>query len=331
MRHHNHRHHALGHDFYFRNANILSFLRSLQRVNDYFVAATVQAVVADGMIRGRLSQLPDRHPANPLQFQSPILHTMNKFSPSDFSKILRSAACAALLALTTTGATASATGIIMPIFGNTSSQFSAAIAAARKVSMIAIINPNNGPGSKKVSGISGYVSQLKSVGARPVGYISTSYGSVSSSSVNSQIDRYASWYGATGIFLDEVADSTSKISYYKAIYSYAHGKGLLVVANPGTFVPSGYASVADVLVTYEDPMSRGWSSQKPSSWTAGYSPSKIGAIVYATPSASMKTVVDRAVAIKYGWIFVSDGSGNDPFGRAPSYLSAEADYVHSKK
>ena len=225
---------------------------------------------------------------------------------------------------------ASATGVIMPLFGNTSAQFNAAVAAASKVSMIAVINPDNGPGASKVGGIFANVTRLKSAGARVAGYISTAYGRQSSSSVTAQIDKYLSWYGANGVFLDEMSDQGSMVSYYKTVYNYAKGKGLLVVGNPGTFVPSSYAAVADVLVTYEDPISRGWSTQKPSAWTASYGAGKIGAIVYSVPSASMKGVIDRAVTIKYGWIFATDGGGSDPFGRAPSYLSAEVDYVRSK-
>ena len=225
---------------------------------------------------------------------------------------------------------AKATGIIMPIFGNTSAQFNAAVAAANKVSMIAVINPDNGPGSKKVGGISSNVSRLKSAGAQVAGYIATGYGSQSLSSVNTMIDHYVSWYGATAVFMDEMSDKTSKVSYYRSIYKYAHSKGMTVVGNPGTFVPSAYAGVADELVTYEDAVSKGWNSQKPSSWTAGYGASKIGAVVYSVSSSSMKAVVDRAVSIKYGWIFVTDAGGNDPYGRAPSYLSAEADYIRSK-
>ena len=223
-----------------------------------------------------------------------------------------------------------ATGMIMPVFGNTASQFNAAIAAAQKVPMIAIINPDNGPCSSKVSGISGYVSRLRGTGAKVVGYISTAYGSTSQSSVDQQIDRYVSWYGATGVFLDEMSDRTGKVSYYAAIYSYAKRKGLFVVGNPGTFLPAAYAAVADVLVTYEDPLSNGWNSQAQSSWTAKYAPSNFGAIVYAASSSSMNSIVNRAVSLRYGWIFATDAGGSDPFGRAPSYIAAEAAYIKTK-
>ncbi|MDB6075785.1 MAG: conserved hypothetical signal peptide protein, partial [Verrucomicrobiaceae bacterium] len=110
-----------------------------------------------------------------------------------------------LTALGCLSGTADATGLIMPIYGNTSAQFNAAVAAAQKAPMIAIINPDDGPGSTKVAGISSNVARLKSSNAKVAGYISTNYGGTSLSSVYQQIDRYVSWYSANGIFLDEAS------------------------------------------------------------------------------------------------------------------------------
>ena len=239
-------------------------------------------------------------------------------------------ACAMLTAAFGAATQANATGLIMPIFGNSSAQFNAAIAAAGKVSMIAIINPDDGPGSRKVSGISGNVSRLRGAGAVAAGYVITYYGGEALSSVYSQIDHYVSWYAVDGVFLDEMSDRTSKLSYYRSIYNYAKGKGLCVVGNPGTFVPSSFAGVTDTLVTFEDPMSHGWSSHHPASWTSGYAASKFAAIVYAASSSSMKSIVDKAISLHYGWVFATDGPAADPFRNAPGYLSAEADYVRSK-
>ncbi len=233
-----------------------------------------------------------------------------------------------LAAVLVSAPVASATGIIMPIYGNTSSQFNAAISAAGKVRLIAVISPDSGPGSSKVSGITTPVSKLKSNGAIAAGYVSTRYGAVSASSVKSQIDKYASWYKCNGIFLDEMSDRSNKVSYYQGIYNYARGKGLRVVGNPGTSVPSSYASVADHLVTYEDPYSAGWNTHKPASWTKGYSADKFAAIIISAPSSSMRNIVDRAISLRYGWVFATDTNTN--FQKAPGYISAEADYIRQK-
>jgi hypothetical protein len=240
---------------------------------------------------------------------------------------LRSLSVTALLL--SSAVSASAAGMIMPIYGNTAAQFNAAVSAAQRVTLIAVINPDNGPGSKKVSGISGQVSRLIAAKARAAGYISTAYGAVSLAEVTKQVDNYRSWYGANGIYLDEMSDRTNKISYYRSIYSYARGKGMSVIGNPGTFVPVGYAPVADILVTFEDPASR-WGGNSQAGWTSGYPITKFAAIVYGASAGSWQSIVDRAVSLRYGWIYVTDGGGSDPFGRAPSFLLTEASYLRSK-
>lgn len=236
----------------------------------------------------------------------------------------------ALVGLLALNASAYATGFLMPAFGNNAAQFNAAYAAAVKVPTSVVINPDNGPGSKKISFVASNASRLRSVGANVLGYIDTYYGGESLSSVYSQIDAYKSWYGATGIFLDEMSDKTSALGYYRSIYNYAKKKGLGVAGNPGTFVPSGYIGVTDMLVTYEDPLSRGWNTTRPASWTSAYPAKRFAAIIYSAPASSMQSIIDRAISLNYGYVFVTDGGGSDPFRNAPSYLSAEADYVRKK-
>jgi hypothetical protein len=225
---------------------------------------------------------------------------------------------------------AAATGLIFPIYGNTGAQFNAAVSAAGKVPTVAIINPDNGPGSRKVNGIKGNVDRLKGKGARVAGYINTFYGGADLGDVKADIDRYSKWYGANGIFLDEMADGNNRLNYYRQIYSYARGKGMTVVGNPGTFTTSGYYGVTSILITYEDPQSAGWNGHRQAGWTNGKPASRFGAVIYAAPGANMQSIVDAAVARNYGWVYVTDRGGRDPFGAAPSYSAALADAVKAK-
>ncbi len=225
---------------------------------------------------------------------------------------------------------AQATGLILPLYGNTTSQFTAAINAAKTVPVIAIINPDDGAGSKKDSFIAGKVSQLKSAGAKVGGYIATGYGSVSLSSVKAQMDKYTSWYGVAGFFLDEMSDSTGKLAYYQSIKSYAAGKKQSIIGNPGTSAPSGYGNVTDVLITYEDPYSRGFMTYNQPAWTRNLPLGRTGAIVYSSAAGNLTKVIDRALAQRYGWVYVTDKSEPDPFGSMASYLTAEVSYLKGK-
>ena len=105
------------------------------------------------------------------------------------------------------------TGLLMPMYGNTSTQFAQIYEAALKVPVIAILNPDNGVGLKKDSFIAGKINQLKSRGVKIIGYISTDYGNRDSDEVDGESDKYKLWYGVGGIFLDEVSGSSSKMTY----------------------------------------------------------------------------------------------------------------------
>jgi hypothetical protein len=232
--------------------------------------------------------------------------------------------------LTIAAPLAQATGLILPLYGNTTSQFTAAINAAKTVPVIAIINPDDGVGSKKDNFVAGKVSLLKSAGAKVGGYIATGYGSVSLTSVKAQMDKYTSWYGVAGFFLDEMSDSTGKLSYYQSIKTYAASKKQSIIGNPGTSAPSGYGNVTDVLITYEDPYSRGFKTYNQPSWTRNLAIGRTGAIVYSAAASNLTSIIDRAITQRYGWIYVTDKNEPDPFGSMASYFTSEVNYIKAK-
>jgi hypothetical protein len=225
---------------------------------------------------------------------------------------------------------AEATGLILPLYGNTTAQFNAAIEAAKVVPVIAIINPDDGAGSRKDNFIAGKVAALKAAGALVGGYIATGYGGVALSEVKVHMDNYTKWYGVVGYFLDEMSDSNSKLNYYKTIKNYAAGKKQGIVGNPGTSAPAGYGAVTDVIITYEDPLSRGFANYTQPSWTASMPVTRMGAIVYSAGGNNMTAIIDRAITQRYGWVYVTDKNEPDPFGTMPSYFTAEATYLKTK-
>lgn len=233
-------------------------------------------------------------------------------------------------AMTLAAPPARATGIILPCYGNTTVQFNAAIAAAKLVPVIAIINPDDGVGTRKDSFIAAKVATLKASGAKIVGYIATGYGEVPLSKVRQQMDNYLRWYGVTGLFVDEMAGASGKLGYYTSIRNAAVAKGLSVVGNPGQGASAGYASVTDVLITYEDTFADGFSSFKQPTWTATLPVNRLGAIVYSAGASQMAGIIDRAITQRYGWVYVTDKNDPDPYGISASYFTAEVNYVKSK-
>ena len=133
-------------------------------------------------------------------------HLASPYAGSHFSAFLH----ALVFLVFFTGACRSfAMGIIMPIYGNTSSQFNAAEAAARRVPLIVVFNPDDGSGSSKNSSYAYAVNRIKSAGGQVVGYIATGYTGVAIADVKTHMNNYSSWYGVNGYFLDEMSNTSS--------------------------------------------------------------------------------------------------------------------------
>jgi len=217
---------------------------------------------------------------------------------------------------------APAMGIIMPIYGNTTSQFSAAESAAGRVPLIVVLNPADGPGTSKNSSYASWVNRIKSAGGQVVGYIATGYTGAAIADVKTQMNNYASWYGVNGYFLDEMSNTSSKLSYYKSANDYAGGKGKYIVGNPGTGTPSSYLGVAQILITFENPIASGWGGAS----AAGDS-SRYGAIPYS--AGSLGSTITQAASKRFGWIYATNFGEPDPFGRLPSYWEQELQAVEA--
>ena len=207
--------------------------------------------------------------------------------------------CATLLPSMATAAT-----LIVPVFGNTSSQYRRVVSAANDQELIAIINPDNGPGSSRSGKTGRFVNQIQDTGSLAVGYINTNYGSRDIGDIRSEIDRYVSYYGADGIFLDEFSDSVSDISLYRDIFKYAKSKDLKVIGNPGTFLPKAFAKYADMFITYEDYYDNGFKNFKQKSWTKK-SNKQFGVIVQGTND--YQAVINKADQQDVEFVFVTDG------------------------
>ena len=217
---------------------------------------------------------------------------------------------------------ASGMGVILPMYGNTTSQFAAAEAAARRVPLIAVFNPDNGPGGSKRASYATMVNRIKAAGGQVVGYISTDYTNVDIGDVQSQMNSYSSWYGVNGYFLDEMHYTSSKLAYYKSANTYAKGKGKFIVGNPGSGISSTYLQAAQILITFENPVGSGWGGA-----SGGGDSSRYGAIPYS--AGNLGSLVSQGASKNYGWIYVTNHGEPDPFGNLPSYWEQELQAVEA--
>lgn len=173
-------------------------------------------------------------------------------------------------------ATTGGKGLIVPIY-NWDSGYEKLIDAKKAhplTSIIAILNPNNGPGGGKDEHWTNVVHNLQNAGVKVIGYVATGYAGVSQDSIKAQIDNYYSWYNLNGVFLDEV--SPDNHDYYKDLANYAKSSNIssTVVLNPGASVPSSYSDAADVIIIFENAYSPSGVD------TNGIDASKLGVLVY---------------------------------------------------
>jgi hypothetical protein len=219
-------------------------------------------------------------------------------------------------------ATPASTGLIVPLYAYpTDPSWSALIQAKEaypNVPIIAVVNPDSGPGSSPNSNYVSGIASLKDAGITVVGYIATDYASVSLSTVEASISDYKSWYNVNGVFFDEMSNSQSESGYYSSATDYAYSIGLgLTVGNPGTSVPSNYVYTVNIIVLYESPGLP--SASTIASSAMGYASSNFAVMAYDVGLPSQSYIQDLAPYVSY--VYFTDGQAPNPYpGIVASYL-----------
>lgn len=223
--------------------------------------------------------------------------------------------------------------MLVPLYTYPGSSWTTVVSGQSSVPTVAIINPDSGPGGAPDSSYTSYMNTMHSAGVEMIGYVHTSYGARSLSDVQADIETYASeWPLLVGIFLDEVATSSSELSYYQTLYSYIMSMPgwKYDVINPGALPDSGYTSVATQIVVIEDVASNvaGFSG----SWLNCDDKNQYAAIINtASGSSTMESAINSLVSKGYfGWVYVTDGGGDSAYNDLASYYSTEVSYVASK-
>jgi len=208
--------------------------------------------------------------------------------------------------------------IIVPLYVYPGAAWDTLIAAASKVKILAIINPNSGPVAPVDSSYSSYMTKLKNAGIEMVGYVYTSYGTRSITDVKRDIDTYATNYPLLkGIFLDEAAADNSKLSFYTQLYNYIISKNYVhVILNPGTQPTQDYLAISTNIMIFENYGTQIATTNMPS-WVQCASTSaqktnykyKFSSVAHTTPSSSVSSYVSALVNKGMGYVYVTDGAG----------------------
>ena len=166
--------------------------------------------------------------------------------------------------------------------------------------------------------------QAQEAGETVLGYISTIDGQRSASQVETEVRNYKAWYGVTNIFLDRVSGEPQQLAYYRQVVNYIHGfdAGSSVWLNPGDYPDQQYMSIGDVVMVFEGTYAQYLTLQVPS-WVDDYPASKFAHTIYATSASDLANALNLATSRRDAHVYVTDGSGANPYAGLPSYWSRE--------
>ena len=182
-----------------------------------------------------------------------------------------------------------------------------------------------GAGNEPDPHFTALVRQVKARGITVLGYISTVDGQRPTAEVETEVRNYKAWYGVTDIFLDRVTSTQPKAAYYRQLVSYIHqlNPGSSVWLNPGQYPDQTYMSIGDVVMVFEGTYAQYLSLHVPG-WVDEYPASRFAHTIYATPPSGLSQVLNLAVSRRAGHVYVTDGSGSNPYDGLPSYWPREA-------
>ncbi len=216
------------------------------------------------------------------------------------------------------------TGMIVPAYSDPNGSWNELLSIHKlfpKVPIIVIINPDNGSGNYSSNNYANWTDLLKLNGIKVLGYVYTSYGNRSESTIEQQVLNYASWYKVDGIFLDEVGDNSSNTQFYRSVVKNIRGSGLdYVVGNPGTNSPKSISSLFNLTIQYEN---------------SGLPPEKyFESIVNGTPRSNSSVICYSVARFDSNWataaekyfsfIYITNLGLPNPYEGFPPYLTEEA-------
>lgn len=208
-------------------------------------------------------------------------------------------------------------GLIVPLYsypGNTWDKLIQEKTLHSDVPVIAIVNPDNGPGVKDANYVAG-IQDLQKSGILVLGYVYTK--NVDTTEIRNDINEYKNWYGVDGIFFDAMSNTRGDESFYKQISDYAKSMGLsYTVGNPGADTIPTYVGTVDNLVIHDN--SGILSMASLGGWHANFTKSDFSSISYGVSHVNKTYVTDAEKHVKY--IYITDLKLPNPFNGLPSYI-----------
>ncbi|MGA3151734.1 MAG: spherulation-specific family 4 protein [Streptosporangiaceae bacterium] len=212
----------------------------------------------------------------------------------------------------------------VPAFFAPGSGWSQAISATPPPGVMILDISGTGAGSAPNPAFQAVVRQAQAAGVTVLGYSGTDYTGRPVAAVEADVRHYRSWYGVTGIFLDQSASGAGQLGYYRQLAAYIRrlSPGSRIWLNPGTYPAESYMSIANVIMVYEGTYADYRHIGVPA-WTARYPADRFAHTIYATPAGELDHAINLARARHAGYVYVTSGSGANPYSALPAYWAAE--------
>ena len=213
---------------------------------------------------------------------------------------------------------------MLPAYFYPGPSWQAALATATASSTI-IVNPSSGPGSTPDPQYLQVVASAQAKGVGLLGYVDTGYTSLPLADLEQQVTDYRSWYGITGVYLDDVSSGAAQLGYYQAASEAVRttDPGATVVLNPGTFPDRSYASLGDVIVDFEGTYNS-FVNEHPPTWVDSYPPAMFASQVSGVAQSQMAATLGLAEAHHSGYVYLTDETNTATlYEQLPTYWAAE--------
>jgi hypothetical protein len=163
--------------------------------------------------------------------------------------------------------------------------------AAQRVKIVAIANPNNGPGESCNLDYQRIFRDARAQGLAVIGYVSTNYGQRPTAEVQAEIDRWIEFYPEIhGYFLDQQSTDARDLDYYLKLRDHARTKinDAIVINGPGTTCDEAYflRSAADVFCIFD--RFESFKAIIPLEFLKQHEPPTLAALCYRIPTATPK-------------------------------------------
>jgi hypothetical protein len=215
--------------------------------------------------------------------------------------------------------------------GESRNEWRRLIDVSSKVEIVAIANPNSGPGYERNLDYAAIFTEASEHGITLIGYVSTEYAKRPATAVKNDIDTWIRLYPQIrGFFFDQQSPSGRDAAFYADLRAYVERKfhDPLVITNPGIPCDEAYLAQAVANVTCVFVNFQGFGQFELPAPLKAYDASHYAALPYNISGVeAMRAIVKEAIIKRIGYLYVSDAKPPGQWGKLPSYWEALVEEV----